>query len=156
MQKTSVLFVFVVLILLSAGCNTTNKNQVGSSGSQKPVQDKIIIIKLEKDTTIQKYELQTHKDEITNIEDSAIVKKFTDAFMDAEKIIGNVNVITPNYEVIIHKDGSESAYYLWININDQTQTSNALYMNNGDTNTLYKISVENTNSIIKLLNEMEK
>lgn len=156
MQKTSVLFVFVVLMLLSAGCNTTNENQVGSSGSQKPVQDKIIIIKVEKDTTIQKYEHQTHKDEITNIEDSAIVKKFTDAFMDAEKIIGNVNVITPNYEVIIHKDGSESAYYLWININDQTQTSNALYMNNGDTNTLYKISVENTNSIIKLLNEMEK
>lgn len=157
MRKTSVLFLFVVLMLLSAACNTTNeKSEGGSSGSQKPIQDKITINKLPGRTTIQEYELQTQKDEIAKIEDSSITKKFTDAIKDSEKITGIANVAPPNYEVTIQKDGNESSYYLWINIDNKTKTSSAMYMNKGDTDTGYKISVEKTNSIIELFNEIEK
>lgn len=156
MRRTGVLFLFVVLLLLSAACGTTNEKREVSSSPQKPIQDKIIITKLQKGTTIQEYELQTQKDEIATYEDSSITEKFIDAIKESEKISGIANVAPPHYEVTIQKDDNESSYYLWININDRTRTSNAMYMNKGDTDNGYKISVKKTNSIIEFLNEVEK
>lgn len=73
-----------------------------------------------------------------------------------QKISGIANVASPNYEVTIQNDGNEISCYLWININDKTKKSNAMYMNKDDTDTGYKISVEKTESLIKLINEIDR
>lgn len=158
MRKLGFLCVCIILVLVSVACNTKSEKKEGNSTSQKPVQSQITITELQKKNTLQEDELQVQKDKsvIVKVDDSDVIKKFTNAMKDSEKIQGVGNVAPPNYEVTIKEDGNESSYYLWININDKTKKSNAMYMNKGNTNTGYKITTDKTNSLIKFLNEIKK
>ncbi|MNO45342.1 hypothetical protein D3C76_356070 [compost metagenome] len=151
MRKKGTLFLVIVLMFITA-CSTNEKKEVTSQS--QPVQEKIIISKLQKGITLQQYKSQTKKDIIATFNDPSVTEVFINAFKEAEMISGVANVASPKYEVTFQKNGAESSYYLWININDQT--SNAMYMTIDDTSTAYKISVEYTNSMNKIFKEIEK
>jgi hypothetical protein len=141
-----------MLMLITTACSTNEKEEVSSQSQSS--QEKLIIAKINDRITIQKYELQTKKDIIATFNDPSVTEVFINAIKGSEKISGTANIAPPSYEVIIQKDGTESSYYLWININ--SQTSNAMYMNKGDTETAYKLSLEKTNSLKDIFKEIEK
>ncbi|MGG1618982.1 hypothetical protein [Paenibacillus sp. NRS-1781] len=132
-----------MLMLITACSSNAEKIVISQSGQG---QDKIILYKLQKDATLQQ---QTKKDVIATFNDTSDTMILINAMKESEKISGIVNTDSPNYEATFQKDGTKDSYYLWINNNDPT--SNAMYVNKDDTHTTYKISVNSTNSIKKLL-----
>ncbi|WP_052646923.1 hypothetical protein [Paenibacillus terrae] len=147
MRKNGILFLIIVLLLITACSSNAEKVAISQSGKG---QEKIIVYKLQKDATLQQ---QTKKDVIATFNDTSDTMIFINAIKESEKISGIVNMDSPNYEVTFQKDGTKDSYYLWINNNDPT--SNAMYVNKDDTHTAYKISVNSTNSINKLLERIK-
>ncbi|ALP37937.1 hypothetical protein ASL14_18870 [Paenibacillus sp. IHB B 3084] len=147
MRKNGILFLIIVLLLITACSSNAEKIVISQSGKG---QEKIIVYKLQKDATLQQ---QTKKDVIATFNDTSDTIIFINAIKESEKISGTVNTDSPNYEVTFQKDGTKDSYYLWINHNDPT--SNAMYVNKDDTHTAYKISVNSTNSINKLLERIK-
>ncbi|TKH40855.1 hypothetical protein C1I60_24125 [Paenibacillus terrae] len=147
MRKNGILFLMIVLLLITACSSNAEKIVISQSGKG---QEKIIVYKLQKDATLQQ---QTKKDVIATFNDTSDTMIFINAIKESEKISGIANTDSPNYEVTFQKDGTKDSYYLWINNNDPT--SNAMYVNKDDTHTAYKISVNSTNSINKLLERIK-
>ncbi|WP_342415162.1 hypothetical protein NST83_18035 [Paenibacillus sp. FSL R10-2782] len=148
MRKNGILFLMIVLLLITACSSNAEKIVISQSGKG---QEKIIVYKLQKDATL--LQQQTKKDVIATFNDTSDTMIFINAIKESEKILGIANTDSPNYEVTFQKDGTKDSYYLWINNNDPT--SNAMYVNKDDTHTAYKISVNSTNSINKLLERIK-
>ncbi|BCG57095.1 hypothetical protein [Paenibacillus sp. URB8-2] len=148
-----------VIALLSAALLLTacssNTDQASTSFQTESLQEKVIFsyVKKQEGKTLQEYEPSTERDIAATIEDSSNIETFTQAIKESKKIPGTLNVGSPTYEVTFQKDGVESSYYLWIDTT--AKTSNAMYMNKGDTETGYSIPVELTDSINKMLVDAE-
>jgi hypothetical protein len=147
MRKNGILFLMIVLMLITACNSNAEKIVISQSGKG---QEKIIVYKLQKDATLQQH---TKKDVIATFNDTSDTMILINAMKESEKISGIANMDSPNYEVTFQKDGTKDSYYLWVNHNDPT--SNAMYVNKEDTHTAYKISVNSTNSINKLLERIK-
>ncbi|WP_226000971.1 hypothetical protein [Paenibacillus sp. BJ-4] len=143
MWKSRILFLAIVLLFITTWSSNAAKEAIAQSAKE---QESIIVYTLQKDTTLPQL---TKEDVLATFKDKADIKIFNNAIHTSEKISGIVNTASPNYEVAFQKDGTEKSYYLWINPNDPT--SNAMYINKDDPHTAYKLSVNSTNSIKKLL-----
>ncbi|WP_155983752.1 hypothetical protein [Paenibacillus sp. 1-18] len=133
----------IVLLLITTYSSNAEKEVIAQSAQE---QETLIVYKLQKDTTLQQL---TKKDVLAIFKDKTDTNIFINAMNTSEKISGIVNIVSPNYELTFQKDGTEKSYYLWINPNDPT--SNAMYINKDDPHTAYKLSVNSTNSVKKLL-----
>ncbi|WP_179032013.1 hypothetical protein [Paenibacillus kribbensis] len=143
MRKSRILFLTIVLLLITTYSSIAEKEVIAQSAKE---QETLIVYKLQKGTTLQQL---TKKDILATFKDKTDTKTFINAMNTSEKISGIINIASPNYELTFHKDETEESYYLWINPNDST--SNAMYINKKVPHTAYKLSVNSTNSIKKLL-----
>ncbi|MEC0180656.1 hypothetical protein P4H61_03985 [Paenibacillus peoriae] len=143
MRKSSILFLTIVLLLITTYSSNAEKEAFAQSAKEH---DTLIVYKLQKGTPLQQL---TKKDILATFKDKTDTKIFINALNTSEKISGIVNTASPNYELTFQKDETEESYCLWINPNDST--SNAMYINKKDPYTAYKLSVNSTNSIKKLL-----
>ena len=123
MKKLSLLFVFVVFTLfLVSGCSSKNI-------------EKVDVYEMESFSVIK-------KDSLTSYTDSKVVSDFVNAFKNAKKEQGKVDMLDPEYKVEI----GENSYYLWISEEQGT------IMNVNDTNTIYTLSKSSAKTIKELLN----
>lgn len=82
------------------------------------------------------------EDSLTTFTDSESIKDFIQAFNNAKKDPGVVNMADPEYKVEL---GDES-YFLWVSEGHGT------IMNLNDTNTIYTLSKNSAETIEELLN----
>ncbi|MCL6572919.1 MAG: hypothetical protein K6T88_14745 [Bacillus sp. (in: Bacteria)] len=121
MKKLSLLFIFVVFTLLFvSGCSSKNI-------------EKIDVYEMESFSIIK-------EDSLASYTDSKVVSNFVNAFKNANKEQGIVDMDDPEYKVEI----GEESYYLWISEEQGT------IMNVNDTHTIYTLS----KSFAKTINEL--
>lgn len=123
MKKLSLLFIFVVFnLLFVSGCSSENI-------------EKIDVYEMESFSIIK-------KDSLVSYTDSKVVSNFVNAFKNANKEQGIVDMADPEYKVEI----GEESYYLWISEEQGT------IMNVNDTHTIYTLSKSSAKTINELLN----
>ncbi|WP_394188746.1 hypothetical protein [Paenisporosarcina quisquiliarum] len=123
MKRLSLLFIFIVFtLLLVSGCSSKNI-------------EKIDVYEMESFSNIK-------KDSLTSFTDSKVVSNFVNAFENANKEQGIVDMADPEYKVEI----GEESYYLWISEEQGT------IMNVNDTHTIYTLSKSSAKTINELLN----
>ena len=123
MKKLSLLFIFVVFTLIFvSGCSSKNI-------------EKVVVYEMESFSVIK-------KDSLTSYTDSKVVSNFVNAFKNAKKEQGKVDMADPEYKVEI----GEESYYLWASEGQGT------IMNVNDTNTIYTLSKSSAITINELLN----
>jgi hypothetical protein len=123
LKKLFLLFIFVVLALaFVGGCSSENI-------------EKVDVYEMESYSVIK-------KDSLTSYTDSKVVSNFVNAFMNAKKEQGIVDMSEPDYKV----EFGEESYYLWVSGEQGT------IMNINDTHTIYTLSKSSAKTINELLN----
>ncbi|WP_150266167.1 hypothetical protein [Paenibacillus tepidiphilus] len=135
-------------LLLLAGCSTLQENAVTNAGVSNEGQDTVIISGISGVKTFLDID-DDSKSLIAEIRALEEVEQIRKALDDSETVKGNVNLTVPNFELVIHADGAEQEYYLWLA--EQHPEMLAMLMKPSNPDVFYSLSQESTQSLTEVI-----